>query len=257
MIPVSDYNMIDIVYCICLPTRKEYMMNFFNNYYSLIPSLFWIEPIMKDMIDIQELKDSNIIMNDCNLNTGRIACHLSHLKCLDLFLNSNNQTCLIFEDDIAIDSTNEYVLEQLSNIMNNAPSDYNVINLGRCWDNCMFQEKINDIFVKSKRPLCRHSYITNRKGASKILQHTLPMGDIPGDRSIALLQDHLVIYSLYTNLFNQNRSLDKNNILYSNLGNNVIQHTCSDYYAVKIILLILIIGIIGIIGIIVYKQINK
>jgi GR25 family glycosyltransferase involved in LPS biosynthesis len=241
----SNYNSIDVIYCICLPKRKDYMTKVFNHYKSLLPRLNWIDPIMKDTLNIQELKDNDIITQDCKLTSGKIACHLSHLKTLNTFAQSIHKTCLIFEDDIKIDSTDEYVIKELDNIMMNIPDNYNLVNLGRCWDWCSIEKKVNDIFVISKKPLCRHAYIVNQEGAKQILDLSLPM-DKPGDNIIPELQkQNLVIYSLYhSNLFSQNRQ--ESGILSSTLKNNINMSlpACKDKYIMKRVLKLIIMLII-------------
>ena len=40
------------------------------------------------------------------------------------------------------------MLHQIKEIMDSVPDDWDMINLGRCWDNCEMSKKINPILVK-------------------------------------------------------------------------------------------------------------
>ena len=78
----------------------------------------FIKPFLKDNLDINKLIEKKLLKKNyleesekakkitksySGINTGRIACHLSHMKTLSLFLKSKNKICLIFEDDIKME----------------------------------------------------------------------------------------------------------------------------------------------------------
>ena len=162
------------------------------------------------------------IHTDFKYNINKIACHLSHMKTLEKFLDSKNNICLILEDDIKM-KDKENTLQHLKNILKHLPKDWEYINLGRCWDYCDQDEKINEYIIKSKRALCRHAYIVNKKGAKKILDYCLPMKNYPGDvHYVEIINKKLLNgYSSKKSVFFQNRQE-----LGSYLGNNKAIQTC-------------------------------
>ena len=107
-------------------------------------------------------------------------------------------------------------LNQIKEIMDSVPDDWDMINLGRCWDNCEMSKKINPILVKLYSPKCRHAYIINRRGAKKMLKYCLPMGGFPGDNLISFFIKNGLITAYGSNrfLFSQNRA-----VMGSNLNN--------------------------------------
>ena len=199
------HNIVDTVYVISLRKRREYITN--------VMSLMKIKPIYfeaiyKKNIDRDQLIKENKILKDCQLNNGRIACHLSHIAVLKDFLKHENQkTCFIFEDDIKLI---DYSLlfkstESIQDIIKNAPSDWDVINFGRCYDDCNTQTTINKN-LGSSSPLCRHAYAITRKGAQIIIDKTIPMTD-KGDVMVKnlIVNKQLICYSAIPRIFNQNR----------------------------------------------------
>ena len=143
----------------------------------------------------QLLKDNLISqqwVNDTNnkvkyikeFTLSRVACHLGHINILKNFLNENQKYALIFEDDITIKNTN--LTKKLNIITKNIPKDAEIIYLSYCFEYCNKIKKINNIFSKAYRPLCRHMYIVTKAGANKIIKYTLPMFS-SGDRMIGYL----------------------------------------------------------------------
>lgn len=117
---------------------------------------------------------------------SRAICHLGHIKILKTFLKSDKEYALIFEDDIEINNNFKDVKSKINTIINNIPSDTDIIYLSYCFEYCDKIKKINNIFSHSYRPLCRHFYLVSKKGAEKIINLTVPMFS-SGDRMIGSL----------------------------------------------------------------------
>ena len=228
-------DVIDSVYVIAIPKRKSYMERVLN-YYDIKGE--FIDTIMKDTLDKKELVNQDLLHYDhenqeknfkkkevhfTGLNTGRIACHLSHMKALKTFLKSDHQTCLIFEDDIKM-SNKKKVITKFIETIKSLPKGWEYANLGRCWDRCSKDQKINKYLVRSVRPLCRHAYVLNRSGANKILNYCLPMKGYPGDHHYAEMVHKKLLnaFSSKEQVFFQNRET-----LGTTIGNNNIIKTCS------------------------------
>jgi len=215
-------NLVDAVYVISMPDRISYITNTLDMY--KIKGRF-IEPLRRTELDKSQLIEEGSIAAGCVLNTGRIACHMSHIKTLQTFLSSTNRNCLIFEDDLTEPDKSIDYFSEIKNIIDNAPVDYDIIYLGRCWDKCGKDIKITNNLVQAFFPHCRHAYIVSRLGAEKIISESLPLSEFSGDESIAKAIGKRLIdaYASSPPLFYQNRSQ-----LGTNLGNTDDLRECAD-----------------------------
>lgn len=207
-------------YVITLPDRKNYIQK-------IMPG-FGLNPIilpatLKSNLNKENLIKSKFLSPESKLNIGQIACHYSHIKTLKTFLQTSEPWALIFEDDIeaAKENSNYYNL-QITNILRNVSSNFDLIYLGRCYDRCEYDETITPGLVRCFWPLCRHSYIVSRKGAQYIINNTLPL-KIQGDNTIAnlIFKKKMLAYAAKPALFYQNRKE-----LGSNLNNNDTLREC-------------------------------
>ena len=216
------YDHFDKCYIIYLDKRKESIEKLFK-YLNIEPTMF--SAIHKDIIQRDVLIQNNLINEDSSLNMGRIACHLSHLYVLQEFLkNDKLQTCIIFEDDLAIPKNLNRLVKRFNKAMKDLPKDWDVINFGGCWDTCNTRTRITNELFKSTRAQCRHCYGVSKNGARIILSNTLPMSARPGDFSINALSEKglLNMYVTSPSLFFQNRE-----DFGTNLGNTaLIQKEC-------------------------------
>lgn len=66
------------------------------------------------------------------LTSGEIGCYLSHLHCVERFLQSNETYCLVLEDDMSAPEYLAPILEQVVVSLENQDGlDWDVINLGK------------------------------------------------------------------------------------------------------------------------------
>lgn len=215
------HNYFDLIYVITLDKRKTYIKNVMKNY-NIQPIILDAYP--KNKIDRESLIKQKFIDINYKNNNGRIACHYSHILALKKFLNSNKKNCLIFEDDIKDESKEFYKFEyNLENSLKKLPKKYDIIYLGRCWDNCTQQIKLTQNLVKAYSPKCRHAYGVSRSGAEKIIKYSLPMKNSGGDTIISNLikKNHILAYAITPQIFRQNRDE-----LGSNLNNKDNLYEC-------------------------------
>lgn len=208
-----DYDQINLdreidfsypMYCIYMPERKDYINNFFNKYDL---NVNMIKGVDKNTIDLESLLKKGSIKKWKKMNTGRVACHYSHLNILKKFLQTDEERCIIFEDDLISNYKKYQLIDNLNKLMNNLPIDCGIFYIGYCWENCDKTIRINEYYSESSFPLCRHAYSVNREAANKIINNTSIMYD-NGDRMIANLIKNKKFKSYlsnYPNLFNQNR----------------------------------------------------
>ena len=123
------------IYYINLDRSKDRKQNVESICYSqnLIPER--ISAIDGKKIDINDKKYEKAIhkikwwFEKNNLsNVGHFGCYLSHMKTYQTFLESNNEYCLILEDDIEL-ITDDLKRDILIN-MNNLPNDWDILLLG-------------------------------------------------------------------------------------------------------------------------------
>jgi len=213
-----DYPM----YCIYIPQRKEYIQDFFDKYDL---NVNMIEGINKKDININYLLNNRLIKKWNRMNEGRIACHNSHLNVLREFLKTDNERCIIFEDDLKSDYSKKSLIKIFNRLMNNLPPDCDMLYIGYCHENCNKTKEYNEYFTKAHSPVCRHAYSVNRKSAQLIIDHTSIMFN-NGDEMVRqlIVNKYLKTYLSNYNIFQQNREN-----MGSNLGNNDSLPLCSNY----------------------------
>ena len=215
-------------YVLYIKKREEYIKNIMKNFsfnvnYVLGPD--------KNKFNIDDLIKNNTITTQyskqTNTNTGKVACHLGHMSILKRFLKSSKEYAIIFEDDIAIDNYLE-TENNIQTILNNLPEKFDIIYLDYCWSDCEKRNEYDKYFKNSNRTLCRHFYLVNRDGASKILKETMPMYD-NGDIMYSDLVDKnkLVSYDAKPEIFNVKQNREQ---LGSELNNNDLHPKCNNIF---------------------------
>lgn len=153
---------------ITLEKRKEYISKVLTRL-GLNYTLF--DAVLGKDLDLQSLIQQGLLdKNHSFKNANEVACYLSHITCVKEFYESGRETVFIFEDDI------EYSKDSVANVkkcMEVVPSDWELINFGRCWASCSGESQGSRV-VKSNDFLCSHSYAINRLGAKKILDNSFP-----------------------------------------------------------------------------------
>lgn len=209
-------NIFDSISIITIPERINYV-KLFSNSFNINYNIF-------NAILIKDIK--NIYNNKYNLKWGEIACACSHEAVLKQFIKTNFNNLLILEDDNLnlnnYDSNTEqligydkekhfnkldYLNTYISNSFKSLPNDWDILYLGRCWDDCNNHQIINKYIIKTSRTLCNHAIVYSKKGAFKILKHIKHPLQYPIDHIIAnlSLQNKLNCYATIKPLFFQNR----------------------------------------------------
>jgi GR25 family glycosyltransferase involved in LPS biosynthesis len=213
--PINIY--FDSVNVITVPKRKNYMVNVMNK---LEINANIVDATLVKNIDYNELLNNNFTSDNYYSieNKGRIACHLSQITLLKKFIQSDDDTIFIFEDDISNNISKDYK-NIIEDSMSNIPDDWDIVFFGRCWDDCNNMKKIKNTnnLYQVFSPLCRHAYGLTKKGAKKILQYTIPMTD-NGDQMYKkhINNGNITAYAIHPSLFSQNR-----NDFGSNIGNDI------------------------------------
>lgn len=220
------YNFVDSSYIITLDKRKsyvEYIMSLMKIDNNIFPAIDESTLNLKELY--YEKKFSKSYYYGTEINSGRVACHFSHLAVLKKFENDPLvSTCLIMEDDIKLPYKMMENINYFKKVMENVPSDWDIIYIGKCYCACNVDNIVNRYITKDL-PLCLHAYIVNKRGARKIIENSLPMID-NGDKMYKkmMMEGKLIGYSSIIPLFFQNRE-----VLGTTLGNTKLK-ICSDGY---------------------------
>lgn len=221
--PESLNNFFNYVSVITLPKRKEYITKTLSSMNIRITNLF--DAILGINLNRETLIKQKIIIPDCNLKINEIACALSHLSVIRNFYNTSNSldTLFVFEDDIQY---NPDYYNKLKEIMSNVPKDWEYLQFGHCWNNCLTMKKVPNtkyLFISSN-PLCGHSYAITKQGAKKILDNIKLIGNYPMDVIIVSLMNDkkLKLYTVYPRIFNQMKAIKKESV---NFNKDVSQST--------------------------------
>ena len=170
------------IFALYIPKRLQHIKNIMDKLH--LDNAQYIQGPNKKNLNLSQLVKNNIVTHKYAIekNRGKIACHLGHIDILKLFLQSNNDYALIFEDDIIVaDGNYNKNNKNIHKIIKNIPKDADVIYLDYCWERCNEIIPYNDLFSVGNKPLCRHMYMVSKNGAQKIINETLPMYYIGDD----------------------------------------------------------------------------
>lgn len=196
---IFDYRQI-----ITIPVRLQYVHNFCKTF-EIKPTIF--NAILKSDIEYDNVH---------RLSLGEIACTLSQEKVLNNFLETNHTNMIMFEDDNISFNSKLYeesglklgdIKEYIKNAVESLPSNWDILYLGRCWDNCSKNKRINKYLFKTYRTLCHHAIAFSRNGAKQVLKSIIHPINVPVDHLVAQLVMNGTIdaYATVIPIFYQNR----------------------------------------------------
>ena len=201
----------DLMYCIYMDSRKEKVKKALKSFdienCNLIPAVKGREMLPS------KLYNSGIVHPHCEvvlkLNINRIACYLSHIKVLEEFLKTEEEMCLIFEDDIEpLDpSDRDATFNRLRLLTKEIEDlDFDIVYFGKCWE--VWDKEPEPGLTQLKkaiRPLCAHAYLVTRNFAEIILENAFPIEwaiDVLYSR--LLRNGYIKGYTVVGNIFEQN-----------------------------------------------------
>jgi GR25 family glycosyltransferase involved in LPS biosynthesis len=136
----------------------------------------------------EKINETGDYLTAATIPTGVLGCALAHLKTWKTFLSTNEQYCVIFEDDVVFESNfkNNFDL-----CFKQTPSDFDIFYIGCLFGNIYnFKEKKINKYIKIPFFfLGAHSYVISRKGSEKLVKYI--------DKNIYTHID-VNIYKLYT-----------------------------------------------------------
>ena len=175
----GPFPLLSLCYVIAMKDRRAHIVQTLQTDLGL--SIQIIDPVMNDTLNLEELVAGGLVTRDCPLNTGEIACHLSHLRALATFLDETaHPTCTIFEDDLVSPYTRLEIAGIHANVVRDL-SKWDMVFWGRCWDDCTPAKKVGRFLYEAVAPKCLQAYTVTRAAARLLLQQTVPLGTAPGD----------------------------------------------------------------------------
>lgn len=113
---------------------------------------------------------------DCEISTiGAIGCYLSHVGVWKKLVESDDDMCLVFEDDISPKIDLGKVNTFLKNVMSKEP-EWDMIYIGYIKMSLGTHDILKgDYYKVNELTYCTHSYLVNKKGAQKLLKSAFPM----------------------------------------------------------------------------------
>jgi GR25 family glycosyltransferase involved in LPS biosynthesis len=125
------------------------------------------------------------------IKISEISLVLKHIECWKRFLQSEEGTCLILEDDVILA---ENFIEKLNSRLVSAPNDYDAIFIGQGTDYRIPESDIKEgqyfYFKEHPAAKCADSYILKKETADKLIKEILPFSSA-ADRELCYLFDKL------------------------------------------------------------------
>lgn len=157
-------------------SRREGMSNNVNQYIDII---YYInldhrtdrkEGFLQEIAKL-DLPEDKVVRIEAVYKKGQgsLGCSMSHIKAMEAFVESNHQTCIIFEDDFGFSEDIEQINRSFQQLFENKP-DFDVCMLAG-WDQETSAIEGHDYIKKVERALTTSGYIVNRKFASTLLQN--------------------------------------------------------------------------------------
>lgn len=216
-------------YIICVPSRLTMALESCKSF-GVNPIV--VPAIMGDELNVQKLLKEKKIRHWFALQKKNvIACYLSHLKALRMFLldKQSPEYAVFFEDDIKPNQPNSLFHERLQLLQKELEQvkqlgiDWDILYLGHCWANCKQFKKLTLQLTTGGSPVCNHAYVLTRKGAETIVQESGCMKDAYDQFVNKLIKEKkLKEMIVMPPLFYQNRK-----VIGSLLNNNDGLYLCS------------------------------
>lgn len=157
--------------------RKKYLIEEFKRH--KIENYTFIEAVNGYDLNLEELKNNNIISNNCGLKRGEIGCSLSHYKIYEETLKNDAEINLILEDDVFfVDGFNikfNIIMNRIKNM------NWDIFYLGiNCYTDCCKEgeyigNKIHGIYCPKHVVSGTHGYLIKKQSIKKIMDCFFPI----------------------------------------------------------------------------------
>lgn len=113
---------------------------------------------------------------------GKVACHMSHRRAMQMAIDDGHATALIMEDDVKLAGTPETASRNALVVRAEADAHgWDMIYLGYCYNKCKKSVRLGPNTMQGNRPLCRHAIVYTRNALLQLTPSLWPMynsGDV-------------------------------------------------------------------------------
>ena len=196
------------IYCVCLPSRLNHCKKFFQ---ALKPpcAVEYVEACLAEDIPEYPMQMLNVrttryafVEPDYRAKKTKLACSISHRNVLQTFLESDDDLCIIVEDDNEVPDEKEVRMFYYWYDWLQANSDkFNLVNLSPCLSKCPMMPSLLHPNLYRVSGYCMNCYCVTRAGAIELLSKTLTVENHTLDMFLPALTRS---YELHPRLFEQN-----------------------------------------------------
>lgn len=131
--------------------RREHMIEIMND--MGVTDYEFVEPVLVENYDVTP-NELSLIMTVKSI--------------LEVAKGRGLDTCFIFEDDVVMNFSSEFVVEKIEKAIQNLPHEWDMLYFEYCLESCNKVKKFNDHLYKVANPLCTASILYNVKTIDKI-----------------------------------------------------------------------------------------
>jgi len=201
----NDTKIVDCVYCIVMPQRKDYMIKTLNSLkmnYTLFNAITPSDLTEKDYLDLSTTKDPSSKLFG---HPTRLPLQLSFTMCYLDAIKKGYTTIIVFEDDIVVKVDTQTLINSISKFKN---SDYVFFYMGYCWMDCKQKFTIQELVdVPDKQLYCCHAICYKVKYLPGLIKSMYPMTNNLDNNVVKFVQDNKYKVCVPTStFFDQNRT---------------------------------------------------
>jgi len=169
-------NTVDMVYCITMPQRKQYITERMNELDVNCKYFDAVKPTDLSEIEYNLLSTINQSGSNIYHKFTRLPVLLSFTMCFIDAIKNNYNNIIIFEDDITIDTTKKVINEALGEF---DKSSMEIFFMGYCYLDCNQIYNLNRyrylVEVGDRNILCCHAICIKTRILSKLIEYCFPM----------------------------------------------------------------------------------
>lgn len=220
---------IDIIYWVNLDRSTDRLISMLDMFNDTIFNKIIIERFSAFDAQMQHIHINKFFNNVYQIKAVH-GCLLSHIEIIRKFNNSSYTNALILEDDCTLDFK-KYWKHNITNIINNAPTDWDIIMLSYFIppnsnkNNSLIDWTKNNNNYSTEEAYSTLSYIINQKGATKLLNKIYNNNNntYSLDPRLHIDADRYIFQSVNTYTFKYPLFIYKTDN-YSTTGGNIIDH---------------------------------
>lgn len=201
----ENLGVVDRVYCIVMPQRKEYMKGVLGSMKINYTFFNAITPKDLSQIDYNILSTTNDPKSKLWKHPTRLPLQLSFTMCYLDAIKKGYKTIIVFEDDITVKVDIPTLMDSISTFK---MSKYVFFYMGYCWMNCKQTFTIDKLVnVPDKQLFCCHSVCYKVKYLPELIKSMYPMKDNLDNNIVDFIKkNNLPVCVPTTTFFDQNRN---------------------------------------------------